>query len=133
MAYHALTRMLQGCHGLEVTRAPWLLCLLFLGCPGPSRPDAGPAKCDAVAADTCANPMTRFSDVQPILQARCASCHTGARDAPWPFNTYENFTDWSDLVSADLVTCSMPPADAGVMPAAERALILDWLRCGFPQ
>jgi uncharacterized membrane protein len=90
--------------------------------------------CDAVGSDSCVNPAARFEDLKPTLQTHCSPCHTGARDAPWPFETYSNIADWSDLVRADLVTCSMPPSDAGTrMTKEERAQILDWLRCGLPQ
>ena len=87
-----------------------------------------------MAPDSCGNPTARFSDIEPILKARCESCHDGQPGSPWPFNTYSNFADWSDLVRADLVTCSMPPPDAPqTLTKEERAQLLDWLRCGMQE
>lgn len=53
---------------------------------------------------------------------------------PRPLDTYGHISDWQREVRDELVRCTMPPADAGVVfPAEERDAILTWLRCGLPQ
>lgn len=115
-------------------RAWFGLSLLLLACPAPPPlPDAGPT-CTVVAPETCTRPELRFADVQPTFQTHCVNCHYGQAGGPWPLSSYSDIADWSDVVRADLVTCSMPLADGGTnMTDAERLLILDWLRCGSPQ
>jgi hypothetical protein len=53
---------------------------------------------------------------------------------PWPLTAYNHVADWQDVIRADMLTCAMPPPDAGVpMGSDERVAILTWIRCGFPQ
>jgi uncharacterized membrane protein len=111
-----------------------LSCLLVgASCSVPAPPDAGPA-CDAIAPDFCDKPTLRFVDVQPLFEIYCVTCHYGQAGGPWPLKSHMDIADWTDVVRDDLVDCSMPPADAGTsMTREERALILDWLRCGAPE
>lgn len=118
---------------MPLKRLVGLCSLLTLGCPAPPTPDAGPT-CDVVLPEACGNPALRFADVQPLFQTHCVNCHYGQLGGPWPLTSYMDITDWADVVRDDIAFCSMPPADAGTgMTLAEKALILDWLRCGFPQ
>jgi hypothetical protein len=110
------------------------------GVGGAQNPDAagggGPLTCAVTAPTSCPTPAPRYMDVQPIIQQNCASpCHSGTDPAgPWPLTSYEHVADWADIVSADLLDCTMPPADGGVSLSAEdRQAILTWIRCGFPQ
>ena len=53
----------------------------------------------------------------------------------WPLNDYELVADWADLIRADLLNCSMPPADAAAgaaMTDADRVVLLNWILCGTP-
>jgi uncharacterized membrane protein len=71
--------------------------------------------------------------VQPIIQQRCVTCHSGTTDL-WPLTTYEHVADWYDVIPGEVVNCRMPPPDAGVaITNEERVAILTWLLCGFPQ
>lgn len=102
------------------------------GCSG----DDATAKevCPAVASAECPDPGPHYAEVAPIFEQRCASCHTGEVDAPWPLDSYENVADWQPLVLDDLRRCSMPPADSGItMTLGERERLLTWLRCGYPE
>lgn len=119
---------------MHVKRLPGVgLCLLMSACPVEPKPDGGPV-CDVVAPERCSNPALRFNDVKPLFETHCGNCHYGQLGGPWPLTSYMDVADWHDVVRDDLVNCSMPPEDAGTgMTSAERALILDWLRCGFPE
>jgi len=108
---------------------------MLLGCGGKEE-NAAPPLCSVSAPTSCPSPAPRFADVRPIIQQTCAGpCHSGTDPAgPWPLTDYEHVADWADVVRADLLDCSMPPADAGVTLSAEnRLFILNWLRCGYPE
>ena len=112
-----------------------------LGCgaggnSGASNGGAAPLSCTVTAPTSCPAPAPHYADVEPISQQRCAGpCHSGIDPAgPWPLTDYEHVADWADVVRANLLDCSMPPADGGVTLSAEdRLAILIWLRCGFPK
>lgn len=89
--------------------------------------------CSVVAPTECPDPAPRYADVAPIFSERCASCHTGVADGPWPLDTYDRVADWAAVVRDELLSCSMPPDDSGVtMSPEERNQILVWLQCGNP-
>lgn len=118
----------------RVTQLLGLCCMVGVtSCSVPASPAAGPT-CDAVAPDSCGDPSIRFADVQPLFENHCVGCHYGQLGGPWPLKSYMDIADWSDVVRDDLVGCSMPPPDAGTtMTRDERAVILNWLRCGVPE
>lgn len=90
--------------------------------------------CNVMAPTACATPAPRYADVAPIFEARCAICHGRMSDGPWPLDNYEDIAHWTDDVRATLVSCAMPPPDAGVpITDAERLRVLEWLRCGLPR
>jgi hypothetical protein len=144
-----IARMRQSFLGARLT----LACALggaLAGCsedeqtPGPGgRSDAGDAEgpdagapfvCDVVAPSACPNPAPTFADVQPIFHDSCGVCHGKDWTGAWPLDTYSHIADWSDVIRDELVSCSMPPADGGVMIASEeRMKILSWIRCGTPR
>jgi hypothetical protein len=98
---------------------------------GPS--DAPPTPCGVMAPTSCPDPPPRYADVTPIFQQRCILCHNGTNDGPWALTDYEHIADWQDIIRADLLDCTMPPADAGVpITREERLAILVWIRCGLP-
>lgn len=98
--------------------------------------DAGPGDatsvaCTVTAPTECIEPAPVFSDIQPILEKRCLSCHYGDPDGPWPLTDYEHVASWFAEVRTQMLACSMPPPDAGIqMTNAEREKILMWIRCG---
>jgi len=90
--------------------------------------------CGVEAPTSCTNAALRFQDVQPILSQRCQACHSAAAGISWPLEQYSHVKDWADDVRTDLVNCTMPPPDAGiVMTLEERMTVLTWLRCGHPE
>jgi len=114
-----------------------VLGLLVLGaCSSaePSDPGMTSGICTAIAPTECPDPAPRYADVTPIFERRCASCHSGVPGGPWPLDNYEHIADWALSVRDELLRCSMPPANSGVtITAEERAQILAWVRCGYPE
>ena len=93
---------------------------------------AAPIACDVVAPTSCPDPAPTYADIEPILEERCIGCHAGIPDGPWPLTSYSHVASWAGQIRAAMMSCAMPPADAGIdMPTEERELILLWIRCGF--
>jgi hypothetical protein len=100
-------------------------------CPAP--PPEGCPWGDAGDAGSDAGIASFARDVSPIIQRHCSTCHAIGNDAGlWPLGTFEEVWDWQRLIAADLINCTMPPADAGVVSAEERATLFNWLYCGTP-
>src|SRR6478735_9225587 len=115
----------------------WLLgllcCTASSACGGtePSDPRAQKAICAPTAPRECPEPKPRYPDVAPIFERRCASCHIGSADGPWPLDTYQDVADWASFIRDELLQCSMPPSESGItMPPDEREQVLTWIRCG---
>jgi hypothetical protein len=95
--------------------------------------DATPFVCDVTAPRACPDPAPRYADVEPIFAEHCIPCHDGL-GAHWPLTSYEHVTDWYDTIRAMMLSCRMPPVDAGTsMQTSERELILTWIRCDYPE
>jgi hypothetical protein len=95
-------------------------------------PDAG--ECMITAPTECPDPSPRYADVEPIFQDRCVICHVGSRGGPWALTSYGHVLEWRDLIRGVMLSCAMPPPDAGIeMADEERELILAWIRCGAPE
>jgi hypothetical protein len=93
-----------------------------------------PFVCDVVAPTSCPDPAPKFADVQPIFTEQCGACHGRDWTGEWPLDNYSHIADWQDSIRDELVRCSMPPLDGGVVIALEdRMKILHWLRCGLPK
>ncbi len=60
--------------------------------------------------------VTFHRDVEPILQARCQSCHRDGEIAPFPLLDYDDVAGWSGMIREVVLNRRMPPwhADAGV-------------------
>jgi uncharacterized membrane protein len=98
--------------------------------------DAGPrpVDCTTVAPTSCPDPAPTYGDIEPILRQHCIGCHAGQPNGPWPLTDYKHVADWADDIRADMLSCSMPPADAGTtITIAEREELLQWIRCGMPK
>jgi len=90
--------------------------------------------CADVVTAQCPDPLPRYEEVAPIFEQRCASCHTGVDDAPWPLDNYLDVINWAPVLLDDLQRCTMPPADSGIaMTDGEREQLVTWLRCGYPE
>jgi hypothetical protein len=105
---------------------------LDAGVPG----DAGlPVSCPVAAPTACADPTAiRYADIAPIIEARCAPCHSPLWSGPWPLHTLGHVRDWTEDIRTNLLACTMPPLDAGIpITKEERLTILQWIRCGTPE
>ena len=81
----------------------------------------------------CTQPAPSYAkDVAPLLDRDCnRTCHAPGV-GPWPLTDWADVAAWADAIDSDLRNGTMPPQDAGTLPAADKAPILDWLACGAP-
>jgi uncharacterized membrane protein len=72
-------------------------------------------------------------EVQPIIQAKCVTCHgPGGQSFDRPFETYaEVYASRSDILN-QVYSCAMPLASATPLTSAERHTLLQWLVCRAP-
>jgi hypothetical protein len=131
-------------------RLAWLMLLVACGVETPpgEPPATDPKDVSAPAPPppkTEASELTGFPcDVRAVLQANCASCHTGRTYAPIIMSradflrpTYQNDGSTYGSAAAKLVNSDtapmMPPESATVRPTAqERLVITQWVSAGMP-
>jgi hypothetical protein len=83
---------------------------------------------------TCTSPAPSYAtDVAPIIQARCAPCHspTGIESAK-PYQTWADVKRFQIDILIQVRACRMPPAGAEPLSMAEQATLLAWLVCDGP-
>jgi hypothetical protein len=111
---------------------PLLACVLSVGACGDN--EKPPVACTVTAPAECPEPALYYADVATIFEARCSSaaaCHAGVKGGPWPLSTYDDVSDWQDVIRAEVLHCSMPPPDSGMsISDQEREAILTWIKCG---
>jgi hypothetical protein len=89
------------------------------------------AACEVTAPTVCPDPPLRYADVSDIFGQRCAPCHYGAVNGPWPLLTYKHAADWYDVIRGYMLDCTMPPPESGMtMTIHERVALLTWIFCG---
>lgn len=77
------------------------------------------------------------ADIRPIIQSNCVSCHGDppTNSAPMKLTTLDDLKDAAEnrglLGRLNSSTNPMPPS--GMLPAATRKLIEDWIDLGFPE
>jgi hypothetical protein len=99
-------------------------------CSASSSPD--PAECTSVAA-TCPSPPPSYkTDVQPILESHCYSCHGpgGIEVSKVDLTSYQGVAE-NDL-PGEISECLMPPSGNEQPTLEERTTLLDWVACGMP-
>lgn len=105
--------------------------------PDVARIDAAAEPACAVEAPTaCPVDAPTYGQVAVIIERHCVGCHWGEPGGPWPLTKYEHIADWSAVVRAHVLACTMPPPGAQVgasMTAQERLAILNWIRCDLPK
>jgi hypothetical protein len=90
--------------------------------------------CPVLAPTSCPTPPVRYADIKPTVDEHCVPCHMGQPNGPWPLTDYSHLVDWQDLIQGVMMDCSMPPIDEPYsLPARDRALILTWVLCGYPE
>jgi len=90
--------------------------------------------CNAELPDACPTPGPKYAtEVVPILDAKCDTCHDGKEGGPWPLTTHVDVTHWLTAVTSVLIDCTMPPpTGTEKLTPDERATLLNWLKCGAP-
>jgi uncharacterized membrane protein len=118
---------------LPITRAVLTLACLSAGlacgphaqnCPNQSSPT-----CPAVVPDFA-------TEVQPIFQAVCVTCHSpGGQEASVPLTSYAEITNprFKTTAFSNVLGCVMPPANAPMaLSESDRQVLLAWFACGTP-
>jgi uncharacterized membrane protein len=96
--------------------------LLACDPPGTTCPNDLPSSCSS-------SPPT-YSQVAPIFQAKCQSCHSAGGTAPDRlFDTYDQIAAQQSATLDQIYSCKMPPAGFPTLSDAERQLVLSWLVC----
>jgi hypothetical protein len=85
---------------------------------------------------------TFYKDIEPILRARCQSCHRPGEIAPMPLITFEQVRPWAQAIRQAVMTKQMPPwfAVKGIgkfsndpsLSEAEIETISKWAENGAP-
>jgi hypothetical protein len=88
-------------------------------------------------------PPTFYSEILPILQQRCQSCHRPGQIAPFPLVTYAETKPWGKLLRDSVTNRKMPPwfadpccghfANDPSLSPAEIKSIADWVEAGAPE
>ena len=110
-------------------RAAAAAAMVLVACGGGSDPT-----CPNDLPSSCVQPAPSYkTDVQPVMSARCLSCHApGGQEAALPFTTYSQVFANRAAILDQTYACRMPPAGSPPPTAPERALLLHWLVCGAP-
>src|SRR5258706_16044638 len=80
------------------------------------------AACSGAPDSPAVTGPTFHADVEPILQARCQSCHVEGGLAPFPLVTYEQVSGEAELVALKTASRQMPPWDALETPDCKPVL-----------
>lgn len=114
--------------------AGWALGLSLAGLgggPGGDSPGAG-----ASAHEPELSRYTYWREVRPLLERRCASCHSGEGPAPVDLMRYADALPWANSIARQVLERRMPPwlPDDGVgdfahsrtLDERETNLLVDW-------
>jgi hypothetical protein len=95
-----------------------------------------------VAQSGGAAPVTFYTDVAPLLQKNCETCHRPGQIAPMTFQTYESARPWARAIRAAVLSKKMPPwfAEGGTahilndrsLKPAEIDVLVKWADAGAP-
>jgi mono/diheme cytochrome c family protein len=85
---------------------------------------------------------TYYTDVQPILEANCVTCHVTGGIAPFALDSGEQAVKWAGVIAAVTQSGYMPPwPPGGDSPAflddkrlgqASKQILQDWAKAGAP-
>lgn len=87
------------------------------------------------------NPVSYVSEVVPILERRCVSCHRDSGVAPWSMDSHQMVSGWSDMMRETLLTMRMPPGqiddtyldgfiDVHSISDSEKRTLVRWIDSG---
>ncbi len=97
-----------------------------------------------LVASACAKPAPTYeTDIKPLLQASCVSCHVEGGIAPFALTTFEQARAQKDAIADAVASRRMPPYLAGEgcteysddqrLTADQLALVAAWANAGAPQ
>jgi hypothetical protein len=97
----------------------------------------------ADSADSSDSDLNYYSDIKPILDAHCVSCHTEGEIGGFPLNTFEEVNGVRNAVAAAIESGSMPPwkpsADCNDylfdsrLPQELVDTVVQWVESGAPE
>lgn len=98
---------------------------------------------EAAETDGEAAALTYWTDIKPLLDARCGDCHTPGGVTPFAIESYEDAVMYAPAASASIHAGTMPPwppndecADYVApksMAAGETELLDAWIAAGMPE
>ena len=96
-------------------------------------PTATTTNCPMVSS-TCPSPPPSYAtDVAPIIQQECASCHSPTGVEPnRPYQTYADVKKVQIDILLQVRDCKMPLPGVPALSDAQRATLLGWLYCDGP-
>jgi uncharacterized membrane protein len=105
-----------------------MVALLVVGCVA----DRLAARPSAPAAPCTGRPPTYVTDVRPVLEGRCFTCH--ANDGPaaeeHDFTRVETLRAQRQQLVDDVTARAMPPKGRPQLTDAEAQTLLQWVACG---
>ena len=127
--------------------ARFALTLIFAAVLAAAPPQTAPPSAAPPAAGTptitAAARPTFHKDIEPILQARCQSCHRPGEIGPFPLLSYEHARPRARAIRAAVLRRTMPPwfaaeashpfSNDASLTAAEIATLQAWADAGAPR
>ena len=110
----------------------WFSILVFAasvaGCSS-----SGGSEC-VEAPSSCPSEVPSYkTDVAPLFQKYCVSCHVAGGVQPDPLlDTHAGVAAEAGEVKEQIASCAMPQAGSAQPTDAERETLLAWLVCGAP-
>jgi len=100
----------------------------------PGRPAPPPAEDAGPDADGPVAEVPTFTEIAPVLAARCGGCHGEPPLGGLPaFPDYTRAAALADRIIARIDQGTMPPVGLEPLTAAERALVAAWVAGGAPE
>lgn len=87
--------------------------------------------------------ISYVSDVVPVLEQRCISCHRDGGVGPWSMDSHQMVSGWSEMMRETLLTLRMPPGqiddiyidnfvDVHSISDDEKRTLVRWIDSGAP-
>ena len=88
--------------------------------------------------------VSYVTDIAPILERNCVSCHRDGGIGPWQMSSHAMVRGWSPMMREVVMTQRMPPgridthvgkpmSNASGLTVAEQQLLIDWIDQGSPK
>ncbi len=87
--------------------------------------------------------VTWASDIAPIMNQHCVSCHSAEGQGPFALTSYKKVAAYSDMIAEVMTEGRMPPwyahpaygefRDDRSVPASDRLRVRQWIAAGMPE